>query len=87
MAYRTLEEIRLRKEQLRGAIEHESSQISSTWNALAVRRDSTPRGEYIAHLISYGVNIIDAFLAVRKLRRNYGSILALLGGKKRKSKK
>lgn len=83
MAYRTLEEIRLRKEQLRQSIDQEGRQISTTWNRLSARKEANTRGEYVANLISYGVTAFDALLAVRKLRRNYGGIMALLGKKRR----
>jgi len=84
MAYRTLEEIRLRKEQLREAIDREGQQISTTWSSLSARKEASTRGEYVANLISYGVTAFDAILAFRKLRRDYGGVMALLGRKRRK---
>jgi len=90
MAYRTLEEIQLRKDQLREAIDREGQEISATWSSLSARKESTTRGEYVANLISYGVTAFDALLALRKLQRNYGGIMTLLGrkgGKVRKSKR
>ncbi|MBQ9667685.1 MAG: hypothetical protein IJV45_02910 [Prevotella sp.] len=87
MAYRTLEEIQLRKDQLREAIDRESRDISTTWSSLSARRESSTRGEYVANLVSYGVTAFDALMTMRKLKRNYGGIMGLLGrsgkGKKR----
>lgn len=87
--YQTLEEIRLRKEQLYEALQQDSKQIGQTWNQLFVSREDTTRSEYIMKMLSYGVTVFDAYMTVRKLRRNYGGLLSLIGiGKsKRKLKK
>ncbi|MBQ3631823.1 MAG: hypothetical protein II949_11365 [Prevotella sp.] len=87
--YQTLEEIRLRKEQLYEALQQDSKQIGQTWNQLFVSREDTTRSEYIMKMLSYGVTAFDAYMTVRKLRRNYGGLLSLIGiGKsKRKLKK
>ena len=87
--YRTLEEIRLRKEQLYEAIQKDSDEISKTWSQLFVSREDTTRSEYLTKMFSYGVTAFDAYMTVRKLRRNYGGLLSLIGiGKsKRKLKK
>ena len=87
--YQTLEEIRLRKEQLYEALQQDSKQIGQTWNQLFVSRENTTRSEYIMKMLSYGVTAFDAYMTVRKLRRNYGGLLSLIGiGKsKRKLKK
>lgn len=87
--YQTLEEIRLRKEQLYEALQQDSKQIGQTWNQLFVSREDTTRSEYIMKMLSYGVTAFDAYMTVRKLRRNYGGLLSLIGiGKsKRKMKK
>ena len=79
MAYRTLEEIQLRKDQLREAIDRESKQIATTWSSLSARKESSTRGEYVANLVSYGVTAFDALMTMRKLKRNYGGIMGLLG--------
>ena len=83
MAYRTLEEIRLRKEQLRDAIDRKEQKISTTWSSLSARKEANTRGEYVANLVSYGVTAFDALLTMRKLKRNYGGIMGLLGRKRR----
>ena len=87
--YQTLEEIRLRKEQLYEALQQDSKQIGQTWNQLFVSREDTTRSEYIMKMLSYGVTAFDAYMTVRKLRRNYGGLFSLIGiGKsKRKLKK
>lgn len=87
--YSTLEEIRLRKEQLSDALERDGEQIGNLWNQLFIKREDSTKGEYIASLVANSITAIDAFIMVRKLIRNYGSIANLLTGKrtKKKSKK
>lgn len=85
--YQTLEEIRLRKEQLYEALQQDSKQIGQTWNQLFVSREDTTRSEYIMKMLSYGVTAFDAYMTVRKLRRNYGGLLSLIGIGKSKLKK
>lgn len=82
MAYRTLEEIRLRKEKIREAIDKENLAIGSSWSSLFVRREETTRGEYLANLVSYGVTVFDAMMTLRKLKRNYGGIMKLISRRK-----
>ena len=77
--YQTLEEIRLRKEQLSQALQQDTKQIGQTWNQLFVSREDTTRSEYVMKMLSYGVTAFDAYMTVRKLRRNYGGLLSLIG--------
>lgn len=82
--YHTLEEIRLRKEELAAQIQQDSTKFSSLWNQTFVKREGNSKGEYISGLIANSVTAIDAFLLVRKLVKNYGSIF---GKSSKKSKK
>ena len=82
--YHTLEEIRLRKEELAAQIQQDSTKFSSLWNQTFVKREGNSKGEYISGLITNSVTAIDAFLLVRKLVKNYGSIF---GKSSKKSKK
>ena len=82
--YHTLEEIRLRKEELAAQIQQDSTKFSSLWNQTFVKREGNSKGEYISGLIANSVTAIDAFLLVRKLVKNYGSIF---GRSSKKSKK
>lgn len=72
--YHTLEEIRLRKEELAAQIQQDSTKFSSLWNQTFVKREGNSKGEYISGLIANSVTAIDAFLLIRKLVKNYGSI-------------
>ena len=77
--YRTLEEIRQRKDELLDQIQNDSKQFSTLWGELFVKRENSTKGDYIASLITNSVTVIDLFLLYRKLRKNYGSILGLFG--------
>lgn len=84
--YRTLEEIRQRKQELRLSIDRDSQHISQLWGSLFVKREESTRGEFISSIISHSAFAIDAFLMVRKLRRNY-TVLSQLFSRKKKLKR
>lgn len=76
--YRTLEEIRQRKNELRRQIDRDSEHIGRLWGSLFVKRKDSTTGQFVSSLLSHSAMMIDAFLLVRKLRRNYGDVVALL---------
>ena len=78
--YRTLEEIRQRKDEWLDQMQGDSKQFTKLWNQVFVKSENSSRGDYIASLITNSVTVIDLFLLYRKLKRNYGSIF----GKKKK---
>ena len=80
--YRTLEEIRKRKSELRRQIDRDNERISRLWSSLFVKRIESTTGQFVTNLVSNGAMIIDAFLLVRKLRRDYGSVMNSLHRKK-----
>ena len=82
--YRTLEEIRQRKDDLLDQIQADNKQISTMWNELFIKRENSTKGDYIASLVTNSVTLIDLFLLYRKLRKNYGGIMGLFGKKKQK---
>lgn len=84
--YRTLEDIRQRKDELRRQLDRDTEHISHLWDSIFVKRSESTRGEFISSLISNSALAIDAFLMVRKLRRDYSSIASLFSRKKRKKK-
>ena len=81
--YRTLEEIRQRKDELLEQMQDDNKQFTAKWNQLFVKREDGNKGEYIASLVANSVTVIDLFLLYRKLRKSYGGILGLFGKKKR----
>ena len=72
--YHTLEEIRLRKEELANAIQQDSTKFSSLWNQTFIKREGNSKGEYISGLIANSITAIDAFLLIRKLMKGYGNL-------------
>ncbi len=82
--FQTLEELRLRKEELASEIQQDSTKFSALWNQTFVKREGSSKGEYISGLIANSITAIDAFLLIRKLMKNYGS---LFGKTSKKSKK
>lgn len=84
--YRTLDDIRLRKEALRRQLDRESEHISLLWGSIFVKRSENSRGEFISSVIANSALAIDAFLLARKLHRNYSGIINLFSRKKRKKK-
>ena len=85
--YRTLEEIRQRKDELLEQMQNDNKQFSTTWNQLFVKREDTSKGDYIASLVANSVTVIDLFLLYRKLRKSYGGIMGLFGKAKATKKK
>jgi hypothetical protein len=77
--YRTLEEIRQRKEELLDQMQADNKQFTTVWNQIFVKRENNTKGDYIASLVTNSVTVIDLFLLFRKLRKNYKSLF----GKKR----
>lgn len=80
--YRTLEEIRQRKNELRRQIDRDNEHISQLWGSLFVKRKDSTTGQFVTNLLSHGAMMIDTFLLVRKLRRDYGGLMQSLRRKK-----
>lgn len=81
--YHTLEEIRLRKEELATELQQDNAKFSSLWNQTFIKREGSTKGEYISGLITNSITAIDAFLLVRKLMKGYDN---LFGKSSKKSK-
>ena len=82
--YHTLEEIRLRKEELAAEIQQDNTKFSALWNQTFIKRENSTKGEYVSGLIANSITAIDIFLVIRKLVKGYGN---LFGKTTRKSKK
>jgi hypothetical protein len=82
--YRTLEEIRQRKEELAEQISSDSTRFSTLWHDAFTSKENATKGEHIASLISKGFVAFDAFLMVRKLMKTYGFLTSFSKKKKRK---
>lgn len=79
--YNTLEDIELRKDELRAQLSSNSEKVGSLWRSLWAPQKSESKGELVANLISNSITAIDAFILMRKLMKTYGW---LLGRRKRK---
>lgn len=84
--YTSLQEIRLRKDQLSEDIERDSDKIATLWGQLFVKQDNASKGEYVAGLIANSITAIDAFLLVRKLMKNYSGLFRFFTKSKKKRK-
>ena len=82
--YHTLEEIRLRKEELAAEIQQDNTKFSALWNQTFIKRENSTKGEYVSGLIANSITAIDIFLVIRKLVKGYGN---LFGKTTMKSKK
>ena len=82
--YHSLEEIRLRKEELADAIQQDNTKFSTLWNQTFIKREGSTKGEYISGLIANSITAIDAFLLIRKLMKSYGNLFGKSGKKSKK---
>ena len=80
--YRTLDEIRQRKDQLAEQIQQDNTKFTTLWNQVFLKKEGNSKGDYIASLVSNGFIAVDTFLMVRKLMKGYGFVF----GKKKKKK-
>ena len=79
--YNSLEDIALRKDELKAQLSDESEKIGTLWRELFVAQKPNSKGELIANLVDNAITAIDAFLLVRKLMNTYGW---LFGRRKKK---
>lgn len=84
--YRTLEEIRQRKDELLEQIEQDNIQFTNLWHSVFLKKDENTKTDYIAGLVSNGIVAVDTFFMIRKLMKNYGFLFGF-GKKKNKKKK
>ena len=84
--YRTLEEIRLRKDELLEQLEQDNTQFTNLWHSVFLKKDENTKTDYIAGLVSNGIVAVDTFFMIRKLMKNYGFLFGF-GKKKNKKKK
>jgi hypothetical protein len=80
--FRTLEEIRQRKDELLDQMQADNQQFTTLWNELFVKRESNSKGDYIAGLVANSVTIIDMFLLYRKLKKSYGGFFKIFSKKR-----
>jgi len=81
--YRTLDEIRERKDELLEELEQDNTKMTTMWNQIFMKRENNTKSDYIASIVSNGIVAFDTFMLIRKLMKGYG----FLFGKKKKQKK
>ena len=81
--FRTLEEIRLRKDELISQIQDVNTKFTSLWNQTFIKREGNTKSDYISGLIANSVTAIDIFLVVRKLIKNYKGLFGKNSRRKR----
>ena len=81
--FRTLEEIRLRKDELISQIQDDNTKFTSLWNQTFIKREGNTKSDYISGLIANSVTAIDIFLVVRKLIKNYRGLFGKNSRRKR----
>ena len=81
--YRTLDEIRMRKDELLNELQQDNTKFTTLWNQVFLKREDNTKAEYITGLVSNGIVAFDTFLMIRKLMKNYGFLFV----KKNKRKK
>ena len=79
--YRTLDELRQRKDQLAEQIQQDNTKFTTLWNQVFLKKEGNSKGDYIASLVSNGFLAVDTIILVRKLMKGYGF---LIGKKKKK---
>ena len=79
-SYRTLDEIRLRKDELLDQLQKDNQQFTTLWNQIFVKRKDSTRAEFMSSVVANSITAVDVFLVVRKLLKNYN----ILFGKKKK---
>ncbi len=84
--YRTLDEIRQRKDELLEQLQQDNTRFSTLWNQVFLKREENTKAEFITGLVSNGIVAFDTFLMIRKLMKNYGFLFGF-GNKKKKKRK
>ena len=84
--YRTLEEIRQRKDELLEQLEQDNTQFTNLWHSVFLKKNENTKTDYVAGLVSNGIVAVDTFFMIRKLMKNYGFLFGF-GKKKNKKKK
>ena len=79
--YRTLDEIRERKDELLDELRQDSTKMSTMWDQVFLKRENNTKTDYIASIVTNGIVAFDTFMLIRKLMKGYGF---LFGKKKNK---
>ena len=79
--YRSLEDIRMRKEMLRRELQRDNGQIKGAWNGLFHSEKNATPSKRMSGFMSTGAGVMDGIILGWKLYRKF------YGGKKKRKKK
>jgi len=72
--FNDLEQLQQRKEQLASQLQEDNQQFTTLWHDTFVAKSASNKVEWVSSLLSNSLTAIDAFLLVRKLFKNHGSL-------------
>ena len=85
--YRTLEDIRQRKDELLEQLQQDNTKFTTLWNNVFLKREENSKTDYIAGLVSNGIVAVDTFFLIRKLFKNDGSLFGFTSSSKKHKKR
>lgn len=71
---RNLEDIQLKKEELKTSIDQCGEKVSGLWRELTTVKPTNDKGEMVSGIISKGIMAFDMALVITKLYRRYGTL-------------
>lgn len=81
--YDNLDDILAKKTELSDRLREKREALGCLWSTLSTPKKANTKGEMIATIISNSITAFDAFMLVRKLMTQYGSLFSHRGGKRR----
>ena len=73
LEYKSLDDIRARKDQLRKELRSENQSMKTQWNSLFHKEESNLPSHRFANIMSTGVSVFDGLILVWKLYNKYGN--------------
>ena len=86
LPYKTLDDIRSRKEALRKELQNDNLSMKTHWNSLFHKPESTMPSRRFASLMTTGASVFDIMLLTWKLYHRFNGKSQKLTAKKRKKK-
>lgn len=71
---RNLEDIQLKKEELKTSIDQCGEKVYGLWRELTTVKPTNDKGEMVSGIISKGIMAFDMALVITKLYRRYGTL-------------
>ena len=97
LKYKSLDDIRMRKEELRQSLRQDNQSMKTQWNGLFHHEKSNSPSRRLANIMSTGAIVLDGVILAWKLYNRFhsdnqssvqgGLISSLFGGKKKRKKR